>query len=156
MKRRICKYYKHPKNCTNKDFCMEQLISEPTHCCSILYYSMGLEQEIKNEKEAAQIDINNLEQACSELKKELEEKIQEYEKLKIELTATEKLREINSVGYEHSVLIYNQAFDEIKEIATLAQNTKPLNGELIVDTFEREHYYFQQIIDVINKIKEQQ
>lgn len=138
MKRKICKYYKHPKNCTYKDFCMEQLLSEPTHCCSNLYYSMGLEQEIKNKKE------------------KLEEKIQECEKLKIELSATEKLREINSVGYEHSVLIYNQAFDEIKEIATLAQNTKPLNGELIVDAFKREHYYFQQIIDVIDKIKEQQ
>lgn len=39
------------------------------------------EQELKNEKEAARIDLEILNQACLDLRNELEEKEQEYQKL---------------------------------------------------------------------------
>jgi len=51
MNKKICKHYQHPKTCTYKSFCIEQPMSEPTHCCSYLYYSMGLEQKIKKIEE---------------------------------------------------------------------------------------------------------
>ena len=49
---KICKYYKHPKTCTNPNGCIEQLISNPQFCCSKLYYSMGLEEVNENYKHA--------------------------------------------------------------------------------------------------------
>lgn len=49
---KICKYYKHPKTCTNPNGCIEQLISNPQFCCSKLYYSMGLEEVNENYKQA--------------------------------------------------------------------------------------------------------
>ncbi len=49
---KICKYYKHPKTCTNPNSCAEQLISHPQLCCSKLYYSMGLEEVNEKYKQA--------------------------------------------------------------------------------------------------------
>lgn len=64
---KICKYYKHPKTCTNPNGCIEQLISNPEFCCSKLYYSMGLEEVNENYKQALD-EIENItdENLCDE------------------------------------------------------------------------------------------
>lgn len=49
---KICKYYKHPKTCTNQNSCAQRLISHPQFCCSELYYSMGLEEVIEKYEQA--------------------------------------------------------------------------------------------------------
>lgn len=59
---KICKYYKHPKTCTNPNSCAEQLISHPQLCCSKLYYSMGLEEVNEKYKQA----LDEIEQAISD------------------------------------------------------------------------------------------
>lgn len=58
---KICKYYKHPKTCTNPNGCIEQLISNPQFCCSKLYYSMGLEEVNENYKQA----LDEIEEFCT-------------------------------------------------------------------------------------------
>ena len=57
---KICKYYKHPKTCTNQNSCAEQLISHPQLCCSKLYYSMGLEEVNEKYKQA----LDEIEDVC--------------------------------------------------------------------------------------------
>ena len=58
---KICKYYKHPKTCTNPNSCAEQLISHPQLCCRKLYYSMGLEEVNEKYKQA----LDDIEQIIS-------------------------------------------------------------------------------------------
>ena len=48
----ICKYYEHPRRCTNNKMCASQLLSDKTHCCSYLYFSMALKQETDKYKQA--------------------------------------------------------------------------------------------------------
>lgn len=57
---KICKYYKHPKTCTNPNNCAEQLISHPQLCCSKLYYSMGLEEVNEKYKQALDEIMKNI------------------------------------------------------------------------------------------------
>lgn len=63
---KICKYYKHPKTCTNPNGCIEQLISNPQFCCSKLYYSMGLEEVNENYKQALDEIEKIVKQTCSQ------------------------------------------------------------------------------------------
>lgn len=108
-KRKICQFYQKSKKCTNLDYCIEQLLSDPSVCTSNLYYCMDLEeqlarktQELEQYKKSKQASyevmqgewnkaINEkrkLKQECEDLKSKLKN---EKEAVKIEIENLNKL-----------------------------------------------------------------
>ncbi len=85
----ICKHYKHPRGCTCKIACAQQLLSNRAVCASQLYYTMGLEQECKDLKERLDrveedlkyqcVDCMNVKSdRCRKALEEIEECVKEY------------------------------------------------------------------------------
>lgn len=96
---KICKYYKHPKTCTNPNSCAAQLLSNPKFCCSKLYYSMGLEEVNEKYKQA----LDEIEQTINDFSFR---EIQEIPQTQVEFTqyllyvGEAKLRKISGIIYK--------------------------------------------------------
>lgn len=43
----MCKWYRPTRKCAYKESCSQQLMSDKTKCCSYLYYSKQLEEDVK-------------------------------------------------------------------------------------------------------------
>lgn len=88
------------------------------------------EQELKNEKEAARIDLEILNQACLDLRNELEEKEQECEELKKfyeewnsqipTITNTIGNLQLQTKAWTETASCYKQALEKIDNIVTSA------------------------------------
>ena len=44
---KLCEYYKYLKTCTYEGFCIEQLSTDHTKCCSDLYLAMALKEQLE-------------------------------------------------------------------------------------------------------------
>lgn len=116
------------------------------------------EREIINLKEVARIDIENLNQACFDLKTEIEERIQECEELKKEKaeikkylgisskTIMQRLEELQERKDKLSVreCNYKQALDEIEYQIK----------ELFLGVENKDRPFCERILDIINQVKE--
>lgn len=91
-KRKICQFYQKSKKCTNLDYCIEQLLSDPSVCTSNLYYCMDLEeqlarktQELEQYKKSKQASYEVMQEEWNKAINEKRKLKQEFEDLKSKL-----------------------------------------------------------------------
>lgn len=139
-KRKICQFYQKSKKCTNLDFCIEQLLSDPSVCTSNLYYCMDLEQQLKPFQDEYFKDLDT--SVIAELAKKSNNLTSENRNLKKALEEIKKLT---------GKIISND-----DQPACVMDTECPLNGGVGFDNHCDENCPFisaKKIMDVIEKVE---
>lgn len=95
------------------------------------------EQELSNEKQAAQIDIGNLNRACLELRQELEEREQECEELRkanIHIYTNRKFKDQKLKRIEDLIINCQSGYTDefIQELLSIILENEPSITDLII------------------------
>lgn len=151
---KICKYFRG-KKCTNNNKCPQQLPSNPTICTSNLYYALELEQECENYKKIAKqhlAETLEMQETIEDLKLILQQprdndksimlllakKNEEYEGLR------EQFAEVSK-----TLNRYLKALEEVEKYIKEECNCE------CTDCLEYSNCKFQDILNIINKVKEE-